>query len=76
MAVLAWGKPRIFVKKLGGSGSWIELPTPVEGSTQLSTTKGDKNEAKIEGGENDDYLYAYDTGDPSNLLYIKKIKYE
>lgn len=31
---------------------------------------------KIEGGENDDYLYAYDTGDPSNLLYIKKIKYE
>lgn len=31
---------------------------------------------KIEGGENDGYLYAYDTGDPSNLLYIKKIKYE
>ena len=50
MAVLAWGKPRIFVKKLGVGGSWIELPTPVEGSTQLSTTKGDKNEAKIEGG--------------------------
>lgn len=31
---------------------------------------------KTDGNENDDYLYAYDTGDPSNLLYIKKIKYE
>ena len=61
MAVLAWGKPRIFVKKLGGGGSWIELPTPVEGSTQLSTTKGNKNEAKIEGGENEDVKYNRNT---------------
>ena len=47
MAVLAWGKPRIFVKKLGGSGSWIELPTPVEGSTQLSTTKATRTKPRL-----------------------------
>lgn len=51
MAVIGWGKPRIFVKDLDTvSPSWEELPTPVEDSTQLTTTKGDKKEAKIEGG--------------------------
>ena len=54
MAVIGWGKPRIFVKDLDDqSAKWIELPTPVEDSTQLSTEKGDKQEAKIEGGENE-----------------------
>lgn len=61
MATIGWGKPRIFVKKLGGSGSWIELPTPVDGTTQLTTTKGDKSEAKIEGGENEDVKYNRNT---------------
>ena len=53
--ILSWGKPRIFVKKLDASGSatydYRELPTPVDDSTSLETTEGDKTEAKIEGGE-------------------------
>lgn len=51
MAVIGWGKPRVFIKDLDASApKWEELPTPVEDSTQLTTTKGDKQEAKIEGG--------------------------
>ena len=53
--ILSWGKPRIFVKKLDASGTstyeYRELPTPVDDSTTLETTEGDKTEAKIEGGE-------------------------
>lgn len=62
MAVIGWGKPRIFIKDLDASApKWEELPTPVEDSTQLATTKGDKQEAKIEGGENEDVKYGRNT---------------
>lgn len=62
MAVIGWGKPRIFVKDLDvESPKWEELSTPVEDSTQLTTTKGDKEEAKIEGGENEDVKYGKNT---------------
>lgn len=60
--ILSWGKPRIFLKKIGSStAAIIELFTPVEDSTQLSTTKGDKKEAKIEGGENEAVKYSKNT---------------
>lgn len=51
----SWGKPRIVVKKKGSGETvlYIEFYTPVEDSTQLTTTKGEKKEAKIEGGENE-----------------------
>lgn len=62
MAVIGWGKPKIFVKDLDAeSPEFIELPTPVEDSTSLETTKGDKTEAKVEGGENEDVKYAKNT---------------
>lgn len=62
MAVIGWGKPRIFVKDLDAeTPKWEELPTPVEDSTQLVTTKGEKQEAKIEGGENEDVKYSRNT---------------
>lgn len=62
MSVLSWGKPKLFIQKIGEeSASWKELPTPVEDSTQLSTTKGDKVEAKVEGGENEDVRYGKNT---------------
>ncbi len=50
---LSWGKPKIWCAPLvdGVEGEWFELPTPVEGSTTLSVTKGDKKEAKVEGGD-------------------------
>lgn len=58
----SWGKPRIVVKKKGDTSSkYIEFPTPVEDTTELSTTKGDKKEAKIEGGENEAVKYLKNT---------------
>lgn len=63
MANIGWGKPRIFIRDLedGDGASWIELPTPVENTTTLATSKGDKQEAKIEGGENEDVRYNRNT---------------
>lgn len=53
--IVNWGKPKIWVKDLDDDKSqWVEVPTPVEDSTELTTTEGDKLEAKIEGGENED----------------------
>ncbi len=55
MGNLSWGKPRIFVKDLDTQNAdWVELNTPVEDSTELQPTKGDKMEAPIEGGENEE----------------------
>lgn len=50
---LAWGKCKLWVSKLenGEPKSWKLWPTPVEDSLNLTPTKGDKKEAKIEGGE-------------------------
>lgn len=60
---IAWGKPKIWAAKLtdGTAGEWIELPTPAEGTTTLTPTKGDKKEAKIEGGENEAVKYNRNT---------------
>ena len=58
MSLVSWGKLRIFAKDLETPGaSWFEIPTPVEDSTGMETTKGDKMEAKVEGGENEDTMY-------------------
>lgn len=60
--VLAWGKPTIKVKKLGSGGTptggWLTVPTPVKDSTKLIPTKGEKKEAKVEGGDNEAVKYA------------------
>ena len=62
MSRISWGKPRIFVKdKDDSSAKWKELITPAEGTTQLNVQKGDKIEAKIEGGENEDVKYKRST---------------
>ena len=55
MAVILWGKPSITstsVNPASGAGTSTDLtvPTPVAGSTQLSTESGDKHTADIEGG--------------------------
>lgn len=49
--IISWGIPKITVKSTTGSGQAIVFWTPVEDTTQLSTEKGDKLEALIEGGE-------------------------
>lgn len=62
MSRISWGKPRLFVKDTDTSGAtWQELYTPVEDSTQLTVTKGDKMEARIEGGEAEDVKYKRST---------------
>ena len=57
MAQLSWGKPTIeFGKCVNGAtpSEWTKLGCdPVESSTKLTPTKGEKKEAKVEGGENE-----------------------
>ena len=60
MAVLSWGQPKIYYKATTES-TWKLAPTPVEDSTELTTEKGDKTEAKIEGGANEDVRYGKNT---------------
>lgn len=61
MAYIGWGKPRLFVKNLTKNGSIRELPNVVEDTFDLSTEQGDKLEAKIEGGTNEDVKYKKNT---------------
>lgn len=60
--LLSWGKPNIYVKDLDETGAEVrKLFTPVEDSTSLETSEGDKNEAKIEGGAIEDVMYKKST---------------
>lgn len=61
MAVILWGKPTITVTAVGGAAADqsanLTVPTPVEGSTALSTETGEKHEALVEGGGNEAVRY-------------------
>lgn len=58
----SWGKPRVIAKKKGDTtAKFVEFYYPVQDSSQLTTTKGDKKEAKIEGGENEAVKYNKNT---------------
>lgn len=54
--VLSWGKPKIQIGKLNGTSGisgvteWKDIATPVENTTELTTTEGEEIEAKEEGG--------------------------
>lgn len=63
MANIAWGKPKLFIKDIDGGTTekWLELPTPAEDTTELSAEKGDKLEARIEGGEYEDVKFKRST---------------
>lgn len=62
MALISWGKPRIFVYDAdAATPSAYELATPVEDSTELGSNKGDRMEAPIEGGELEDVRYKRNT---------------
>lgn len=66
MAQLSWGKPSIEFGKCGANGAapttWTKLAyDPVENSTKLTPTRGEKKEAKVEGGENEAVKYAKNT---------------
>lgn len=53
--VLSWGKCEIVATPIADTGatpqSAVTFPTPIDGTTNLTTTQGDKQEAKIEGGQ-------------------------
>lgn len=57
MSLISWGKPTIIVKSDDPAAIYRKLHTPVDDSTNLETTEGDKAEAKIEGGEIEDVRY-------------------
>ena len=60
MAKILWGKPKITISNVEGSGETskaLEVPTPVINSTQLSTERGDKHTADVEGGGNEATRY-------------------
>lgn len=76
MAQISWGKPIIKIGLLGASdaapSTWIDIPTPVQGSTILTTTKGQKAEAPLEGGGFEDVRYNKNTYALAFELYAKK----
>ena len=75
MAAIGWGKPRIFIKDLDAeTPAWKEVPTPVEDSTKLTPTKGDKKEAPLEGGDNEDVRYTKNTYELAYQIRIAKGK--
>lgn len=62
MANVNWGKPAVYYKDLDETTpTWYKMPDIVEDTTELQTTKGDKVEAKIEGGENEDVRFKRNT---------------
>lgn len=60
MSTISWGKPTLRVAPVnldGTFGAIKTLPTPVQDSTQLTTEKGNKLEAPLEGGALADVKY-------------------
>jgi hypothetical protein len=59
MSKISWGKPKIEIAPVtnGTIGEYTELPTPVQDSTKLTTEKGSKLEAPLEGGTLADVRY-------------------
>lgn len=78
MAILSWGKPKVEIGKLGANGAaptdWIEVDTPVENTTKITPAKGDKKEAKEEGGDLVDVRYSKNNYTFEMELYAKKGK--
>jgi hypothetical protein len=60
---VSWGKPKISIRKIADGEEWKVFATPVEDSTQLNPTKGDKLEAPIEGGGNEAVKYKKNTNE-------------
>lgn len=80
MATLSWGKPKIKIGKLPVSGGmsaiteWIDVDTPVEGTTALATSQGATTDALEEGGAIIDRKTAKSTYSLDFTLYEKKGK--
>lgn len=76
MSVISWGKPKIEIAPFVNGALpeipvWTELPVSKENSSQLTTTKGNKSEAKGEGGETVDVRYAKNQYSFATELFVK-----
>ena len=56
---LSWGKPIIEIAPItdGVIGAFVAIPNPVQDSSKLTPTTGEKIEAPTEGGDNEDVKY-------------------
>ena len=72
MAIIAWGGNRHFVKNLTKNAAIRELPTPVEDTFDVATEKGDKLEAKVEGGKRKDVKYKENSYTITFDVYVAK----
>ena len=51
MSVTSWGKCTIYVQEVGSKkNEWTKLPTPKDGTTTVTPTKGDTMTQVEEGG--------------------------
>lgn len=52
MAILSWGRCTVYARRTDTStpSTWVKFPIPADGTATLETSKGDKLEAKVEGG--------------------------
>ena len=74
---ISWGKIAIDVREYkstayGQSDTFTRLSIPVEGSTSINVTAGEKKEAKQEGGENVDVKAGANTYELVFRLFVKK----
>ena len=77
MSVLSWGKPKVEVAPyvngaLPTTPTWSQLSEIKEGTAQLETELGDKNEALEEGGGVVDVRYGASKYTLTLSLFIKK----
>ncbi len=75
MAILNWGHCTVmYAKSVNGapSGSWTEIDTPKEDTTELSAEQGTEKTANEEGGALVDYMPAKNTYTLAFDLFVKK----
>ena len=75
MAILSWGKPKIEIapSTAGAVGTvFTEFPTIKENSAKLAVQKGNKLEAKGEGGEIVDVRYGKNSYQFECQVFVKK----
>lgn len=72
MATIGWGENRHFVRNITKNGNIRELPTPVEDTYDVATEKGDKKEAKLEGGRRKDVKYGKNNNTITFEIFVAK----
>lgn len=73
MSVTSWGKCALFAQEVGSKkNEWFKLPTPKDGTTTVTPTKGDTMTQVEEGGGIVDRKTKKSTYEAAYQLFIKK----